>query len=84
MEIRVIEERCRCMEASLCVLVARRFVKFLVYGAVAARNSLFRPWQTVLPRESFTGMKFDCKKDLSTTSRLPESQKKGSVKIQER
>jgi hypothetical protein len=63
-EIRVVEERCRSMEASLAVPVARRFVKWLVYGAVSARNAILRPWQQVIAREAFTSVKFDAKRDL--------------------
>jgi hypothetical protein len=52
------------MESSLEVLVARRFVKYLVYGAVGSRIIILRSWQTVTSREVFTGVKFDIKRDL--------------------
>ena len=63
-EIRVVEERLRCMESSLEVPVARRFVKYMVYGAVSSRNIILRSWQTAISREVFTGVKFDVKRDL--------------------
>ena len=63
-EIRVVEERCRCMEASLSVPVPLRLVKWLVYGAVQSRNVVLRSHQTVTAREAFTGVKFDAKRDV--------------------
>lgn len=63
-EIRVIEERCRCMEASLSVPVPLRLVRWLVYGAFQSRNVVFRSNMTVSAREAFTGVKFDVKRDV--------------------
>jgi len=62
-EIRVVKERVRCMDASLTVPVPRRLIKFEVYGAVACRNMILRGWQTVSSRESFTQVKTDIKRD---------------------
>lgn len=63
-EIRVVKERCRAMEASLSVPVPLRLVPWLVYGAVAARNMVQRPRQTMCPREAFTGVKVDFERDV--------------------
>lgn len=63
-EIKVLKERCRCMEASLSVPVPRRLVPWLVYGAAVARNMVLRPGQTLCPRESFTGVKVDHDRDV--------------------
>jgi hypothetical protein len=63
-EIKVVKERCRAMEASLSVPVPRRLVPWLVYGAMAARKMVQRPRQTMCPREAFTGVKVDFERDV--------------------
>ena len=63
-EIRVIKERLRCMDASLSVPIPRRLTLYAVYGAVASRNMILRSWQTISSRELFTGVKTDIKRDV--------------------
>jgi hypothetical protein len=63
-EIRVLEERCRCMESSLLVPVPRRLCKWEVLGAFVARNVVLRAWQTITSRESMLGVKYCLKTHL--------------------
>ena len=63
-EIKVIKERCRAMEASLSVPVPLRLIPWLVYGAVIAHNMVCRPGHTICPRENFSGIKVDHERDV--------------------
>ena len=63
-EIKVMEERCRAVEASLPVPVLVRHVEHLVYHCAAMRNIVIRKGRSISPREAFTGQKTDRKKDL--------------------
>ena len=63
-EIRVIKERLRCMDAFLSVPVPARLIKEQVNAVVKARNMTIRPHQDRPSIETFTGMKIDIKKDV--------------------
>lgn len=47
-EIRVIEKRCKCVEASCRIPIPRQLVKWLVLGEISRRNILLRPNQVVI------------------------------------
>lgn len=63
-EIRLVKERLRANEAGLLFNLPKRLVKWEVYACVTAINSLRRRDDAVSPREAFTGIKFDVKRDL--------------------
>jgi hypothetical protein len=63
-EIKTIKERMRCTENRLPYTLPRRAVRFLADGVVGAYNLTLRAGETVSPRELFTGIKFDYKRDM--------------------
>jgi hypothetical protein len=62
-EIRIMKERIRSTERGLPFNVAKRLVRWLVYGCVRACNVTLSEGQTTSPREHFTGIKPNYKRD---------------------
>ena len=63
-EIKFVKERLRCMEHGVPFRVANRFARWSVYGCVSAINASRSVEGNLSPRESFTGVKLDYKRDL--------------------
>ena len=62
-EIRIIKERIRSAERGLPFNLPRRLVKWIVYGCIRACNITLSEGQTTSPRENFTGVKPNYKRD---------------------
>ena len=63
-EIKFLKERMRCTEHGVPFRVANRFARWVAYSCVAAINASRSVENNISPRESFTGVKLDYKRDL--------------------
>ena len=63
-EIRFVKERLRATEHGLPFRVALRLIRWMVYGCLSAINATRIGDNGITPREAFTGVKMDYKRDL--------------------
>jgi hypothetical protein len=62
-EIRILKERLKSTERGLPYNLARRLIRWMVYGCVKACNIVLVAGQTTSPTEHFTGVKPNYKRD---------------------
>lgn len=62
-EIRTVKERLRAMEHGVSFRIASRLARWTVYGCISALNATRLNHEGISPREAFTGIKTDFKKD---------------------